>query len=749
MPDFDQKQDGWGPAGGVYTYCGPVAVADSLWWLDSKYESLVFANPVPPPTISDHFPLVRTFGTNFDDHDPNNVIPLVTSLAYLMDTDGIRSHDGHVGTRWQDLENGTEYYIAQQGLDKYFEVHNQTFPDFSWLSNQILNCQDVELFLEFYQLIGQTWYPVTSNPSLEYGHFVACAGVNVTTNQVLISDPLQDAYQNGAAPGRSPVVPPPGYNATLHNDAQYVSQDAYNMTPDLYPGPPLGLPPPDAYPPIVYELDGYLQTMGFDSSYHTFVRVAVATSPIPQWLGYIKSAFPDYAPSGMPDFDERQDNWGTSAAQGYYTYCAPVAVADSLWWLDSKYESLMFGNPVPPPTISDHFNLVNSSNPGVWDDHDPNNVMPLVTNLALLMDTDGLVSHDGHNGTRWTDIQTGIQKYLAQQGVAGMFEVHNLSFPSFGWIDNETEKCQDVELCLEFWQFNGTAWTNTTISEPIFQFGHCVACAGVNATTSQVLISDPGQDAYQSGWGPGRSPIPQPTPFNNSIHNDAQYVSQDAYNVTLYDASLLPPPLNTTPPGYPQQVWELQNYMGGGYHAFIRYAFAVSPQTNIVPVNVESSKDNCSPVPTVGKGYLADINATVANEGSTAESFAITVFANSTALGTTIVNNLAPGANVTVTVATWNTTNWAYGQYLLTATTNASVQTFTSDLAVWVVLPGNINGDGTVDIYDAIILSGAFNSSPGSTNWNPNADINCDGTVDIYDAIIMSGSFNQSQVYDP
>ena len=746
MPDFDQKQNNWGPALGVYTWCGPVAVANSLWWLDSEYESLVFADPVAPPTISDHFPLVRAFGTAFDDHDQSNVFPLVTTLAYLMDTDGLQSHDGHWGTRWQDLENGTKYYLAQQGLAKYFEVHNRTFPDFGWLTNEILNCQDVELFLEFYQWNGLSWYPVTSIPSLESGHFVTCAGVNVTKSQVLISDPWQDAYEAGTAPGRSPVAHPAGHNATVHNDAQYVSQDAYNMTVRIYT-PPITMPPPDAYPNTVYELEGYLQTMGiFDNSYHTFVRAAVATSPVAQWPGYTKPAFPDYAPSGMPDFDEQQDAWGK---MGTYTWCVPVAVADSLWWLDSEFESLMFANPVAPPTISDHFNLVNSSNPSNWDDHDPNNVMSLVPTLAFLMDTDGLASGDGHSGTRWIDIQTGIQKYLVQQGVANMFEVHNQSFPEFGWIDKETEKCQDVELCIEFWQWNGTAWTNTTVTEPFFQFGHCVACAGVNITTSQVLVCDPAQDAYEAGTVPGREPIPHAYPHNSTVHNDAQYVSQDAYTVSLFNFSSLPPPMSTPPPGYPQTVWELQNYLGPNFHAFIKGAIAVSPELNIVPVNVESDKDKCLPMPTVGKGFLTDINATVVNNGSSAESFAVTVYANSTALGTTTVNNLAPGANVTVTVATWNTTNWAYGHYFLSAATNASYTTFTSDLAVWVVIPGDINGDGTVDIYDAILLSGAFNSSPGSTKWNPNADINCDAVVDIYDAILLSGHFNKSQLYDP
>jgi len=61
----------------------------------------------------------------------------------------------------------------------------------------------------------------------------------------------------------------------------------------------------------------------------------------------------------------------------------------------------------------------------------------------------------------------------------------------------------------------------------------------------------------------------------------------------------------------------------------------------------------------------------------------------------------------------------------------------------WRCISGDVNGDGTVDIYDAILLSGAFNSQLGSAKWNPNADINGDGIVDIYDAIILSGHFNQ------
>jgi hypothetical protein len=44
---------------------------------------------------------------------------------------------------------------------------------------------------------------------------------------------------------------------------------------------------------------------------------------------------------------------------------------------------------------------------------------------------------------------------------------------------------------------------------------------------------------------------------------------------------------------------------------------------------------------------------------------------------------------------------------------------------------------------DAIILSNSFLATANSRNWNPNADINGDGVVNILDAIIQSNHFLQ------
>jgi uncharacterized protein (DUF2141 family) len=53
-----------------------------------------------------------------------------------------------------------------------------------------------------------------------------------------------------------------------------------------------------------------------------------------------------------------------------------------------------------------------------------------------------------------------------------------------------------------------------------------------------------------------------------------------------------------------------------------------------------------------------------------------------------------------------------------------------------VTIPGDINGDGIVDVTDLGILGANWLLS-GSHMQNPNADINGDGVVDINDLGVM------------
>jgi hypothetical protein len=72
-------------------------------------------------------------------------------------------------------------------------------------------------------------------------------------------------------------------------------------------------------------------------------------------------------------------------------------------------------------------------------------------------------------------------------------------------------------------------------------------------------------------------------------------------------------------------------------------------------------------------------------------------------------------------------------RYLPVASINGQIeqQTISSD----------INKDGTVDIYDTILLAHLFGTTPSDPKWNPTGDINSDGIIDVYDAMILSGTF--------
>lgn len=51
----------------------------------------------------------------------------------------------------------------------------------------------------------------------------------------------------------------------------------------------------------------------------------------------------------------------------------------------------------------------------------------------------------------------------------------------------------------------------------------------------------------------------------------------------------------------------------------------------------------------------------------------------------------------------------------------------------YVVIVGDVNGDGEVDMIDIDLCCLAYGSYPGHPRWNSNADINNDGKVDMID----------------
>jgi len=613
VPDFDQRQDNWGkidPASGLWkwTWCGPTAVANSLWWMDSRFEP----NAIPPPTISDGFPLLTAYG-GWDDHDLQNAPPFISDLGWYMDTDGIRTGYPWSGTDVHQMEKGISMYLRDRGLETEFVIKKMKMPDFYYIEEEVERCEDVILLLGIWQSYdGITWWRVG-------GHYVTVPGVDSPNALIAFSDPCANNAEAGGM-GRvlplgvphvhppPPVAPP--QEDTVHNNASFVSHDIYSITPTSpSPGGTFAI---EFYEPItntdfMQNIEGQNCPSEFTSQQEpwdpaapfiaTEVEYSVIISPA-DW--YFKAEQGDYAPSGMPDFDQKQwlseeFNWTNPYPPvDTWSFCGPVAEANSLWWLDSEFEP----NPIPPPEINDGFPLVTAY--GKWDDHDPQNAPYLIEDLAWYMDTNGMRTGSQHCGTELHDMEYGIDWYLRDHGLDWKFYEHTEKAPDFYWIEEEIERCQDVVLLLGFWQNLGTEM------EPywIRNGGHYVTCAGVDSENMMLAISDPFIDNAEWGF-PGRVIPPPPHPHTGppeTLHNNATYVSHDFYLVGKSPSPGGPWGLYQYPAediidnfdscqNTPEEFWEYDDRYVEGLPVYteIEYAVVVSCETGIVVAGNEDT----------------------------------------------------------------------------------------------------------------------------------------------------------------
>jgi hypothetical protein len=163
------------------------------------------------------------------------------------------------------------------------------------------------------------------------------------------------------------------------------------------------------------------------------------------------------------------------------------------------------------------------------------------------------------------------------------------------------------------------------------------------------------------------------------------------------------------------------------------------------PPDIEVTNLNTSKT-VFGQGYAGTVSVTFENRGNKIEAFNATVYSNSTLIyskqGVIRMTDLAFSFK-------WDTTGFAYGHYTLwadakpdpTETNTSNNNGIGSNLTL--TIPGDLNGDFSVDVYDAIILANAYNSKLGNLKWNSNADINGDNVVDVYDAIILANHYDQ------
>ncbi len=159
--------------------------------------------------------------------------------------------------------------------------------------------------------------------------------------------------------------------------------------------------------------------------------------------------------------------------------------------------------------------------------------------------------------------------------------------------------------------------------------------------------------------------------------------------------------------------------------------------TNIVPKKT-----------TIGQGLSGAFNTTVTNYGFRTETFNLTIYAN-TSLVALISNITLSSGNTTSIPYNWNTTGWNMGNYSIkaiisnvTGEVNTDDNSYTDGI-IQISIPGDVNGDFTVDIFDITTVALQFGRPPPPIS-DLRADVNDDGILDIFDITIVALHFGET-----
>lgn len=150
----------------------------------------------------------------------------------------------------------------------------------------------------------------------------------------------------------------------------------------------------------------------------------------------------------------------------------------------------------------------------------------------------------------------------------------------------------------------------------------------------------------------------------------------------------------------------------------------------------------------VGQGYNCRITVTMANEGTYGETFNFTVYANGTQVNTTQIT--LPALQSTTIIVLWDTTGWIQANYTVSVEIPAMPDeddlldnSLAAGIDVCVTIAGDVDADSDVDIYDIVMMSGAYGKKEGEAGYLVNCDIDGDGDIDIYDIVIAAGNYGK------
>jgi parallel beta-helix repeat protein len=150
----------------------------------------------------------------------------------------------------------------------------------------------------------------------------------------------------------------------------------------------------------------------------------------------------------------------------------------------------------------------------------------------------------------------------------------------------------------------------------------------------------------------------------------------------------------------------------------------------------------------VGNGYPFCVNVTISNRGDHSENLDVSVYANTTLISAHVETILASGKSTTITVSC-DSTGLLKGCHSITACacpvpgeTNTVDNTLTEGI-IYIVLAGDVNNDGKVDLKDVYAIARRYGRHPWEPLWDPSCDINDDQVIDLKDYFIVCKNFGK------
>jgi len=346
--------------------------------------------------------------------------------------------------------------------------------------------------------------------------------------------------------------------------------------------------------------------------------------------------------------------------------------------------------------------------------------------------------------------------------VAGLAALVAQAFGNWSWTEEEALKAKMLISMTAFETHNSEGANVPPLDrgekDNVEGYGRVCADAAIEAATMTYAIGDCANDTF--GLGPSdKKTWARQVSLNGSTAYGFQLSVPSTADYDLYI-------YNGTPDSYGQPIILSKSVSAslgtdetiyfspnasGTYYIVAKWVYGSGTFTlssnsehDVAVLALEVSATE------VYAGETVNITVTVQNSGIYTESFNVTAFYGDNVIETKNVTDLAAATQRNLTCS-WNTTsvqpciNYTIkAEASLVPDESDTTNNVYVDGTVKIKLPGDVTGNGVVDIFDLSKVAIAYFTFEGNPDYDPDADINNDGIVDVRDLSVVAFNYGNS-----